>query len=57
MDFSIRSEVEEHMDNPNLDKESFRKAYLDINRCNTLLGGTNITVRAVKKLMKITSDS
>ena len=51
MDFSRRSVVEEHLDNPNLDKESFRKAYLDINRCNSLLGGTAITLKAIKKLI------
>ncbi len=53
MDFSSRSTVEEHMDDPNLEKESFRKAYLDINRVNTLLGGTNITIKAIKDLMRI----
>lgn len=51
MDFTKRSKVEEHMDNPNLDKESYKKAYQDINRCNVLLGGTSITIKAVKKLM------
>ena len=53
MDFSSRSTVEEYMDDPDLEKESFRKAYLDINRVNTLLGGTNITLRAIKDLMEI----
>lgn len=52
MDFSERSTVEEHMDNPNLDRESFRTAYLDINRCNSLLGGMSITIKAIKSLMK-----
>lgn len=39
------------MDDPNLDRESYKKAYHDINRCNTLLGGANITLKAIKKLM------
>ncbi len=52
MYFKERSEAYEHMDNPKMDKESYRKAYKDINRCNTLLGGTNITVNAVKKVIQ-----
>ena len=52
MDFSLRSRVEELMDDPNLDKESLQKAYLDINRCNTLLGGTQLTVNAVGAILK-----
>ncbi|NAY90914.1 methyltransferase domain-containing protein [Muricauda sp. JGD-17] len=52
MDFSNRSLVEEYLDDPNLEKESFRKAYLDINRCNTLLGGTAITLKAIKDLIE-----
>jgi len=40
------------MDNPNLDQESFRTAYLDINRCNSLLGGMSITINAIRKLIK-----
>jgi len=51
MDFSIRSDVKEHLDDPNLDKESFRKAYVDINRCNVLLGGDAITLNAIKDLI------
>jgi len=51
MDFSKRSRVQEHMDNPTLDQESYRKAYLDINRCNRLLGGMGITLNAIKKLI------
>ncbi|MGD1946260.1 MAG: methyltransferase domain-containing protein [Croceivirga sp.] len=51
MDFSKRSTVEEHMDNPILDKESYKKAYKDINRCNTLLGGSDITIKAIRKLI------
>lgn len=51
MDFTCRSDVGEHLDEPNLDRESYRKAYLDINRCNTLLGGTAITLKAIRKLM------
>lgn len=51
MNFSIRSTAEEYLDDPNLEKEYFRRAYLDINRCNTLLGGTAITVKAIKRLI------
>jgi len=53
MDFTKRSRVEEHMDNPNLDKESYKKAYLDINRCNTLLGGTTITLKAIRNFIHL----
>lgn len=52
MYFSFRSEAEELIDNPNLDQESLRKAYLDINRCNTILGGTSITLKNVNKLIE-----
>ncbi|WP_222984220.1 methyltransferase domain-containing protein [Flagellimonas meishanensis] len=52
MDFSKRSAAEEYMDDPNLDMESYRKAYLDINRCNALLGGTSMTLKAIKHLIK-----
>ncbi|MEM1260349.1 MAG: methyltransferase domain-containing protein [Bacteroidota bacterium] len=52
MDFSSRSKVEEYMDDPNLDQESFRRAYLDINRCNVLLGGMSITLNAIRTLIK-----
>jgi len=52
MDFSVRSTAIEYMDDPLLDKASYQKAYVDINRCNKLLGGNPITLKAVKKLMK-----
>lgn len=52
MDWSRRSEVKELMDNPDLDKESLREAYSDINRCNTWLGGISITIKAIRKLIK-----
>lgn len=52
MDFSIRSTVLELMDNPEMDAKKYRKAYLDINRCNQLLGGYGITLKAIKNLVK-----
>ncbi|MEO0571681.1 MAG: methyltransferase domain-containing protein [Bacteroidota bacterium] len=52
MDFASRSRAEELMDDPNLDKKSLEKAYVDINRCNTLLGGTALTIHAIKKIIK-----
>lgn len=52
MDFSIRSTEEELMDNPNMDFETLKSAYEDINRCNYLLGGESITVNAVWSLVK-----
>ena len=52
MYFSSRSEAKEQLDNPELDQESLRKAYLDINRCNTMLGGTTITLNSIAKLIK-----
>ncbi len=52
MYFSTRSQALELMDDPNLKKEALVKAYQDINRCNTLLGGTTITTSIVKKLIK-----
>ncbi|NQZ43618.1 MAG: methyltransferase domain-containing protein [Flavobacteriaceae bacterium] len=52
MDFSLRSTVLEHMDDPCLDKESYQKAYKDINRCNRLLGGNAITIQGVLDLLK-----
>ncbi len=51
MDFTLRSTELELMDNPNMDAEKYREAYLDINRCNKLLGGYGITINAVKKLI------
>lgn len=52
MDLSRRSSKEEFMDDPNLDKESFKNAYADINRCNKWLGGNNITINAVQELVQ-----
>lgn len=52
MYFSVRSEAVELMDNHQLDKESLKTAYTDINRCNTLLGGTTITLNTIQRLVK-----
>lgn len=52
MDFSIRSDAKEIMDGPGLEKESIKKAYIDINRCNTFLGGDAITINGVKALIQ-----
>ncbi len=52
MDFTKRSEVLELMDDPMMDAERYREAYLDINRCNRLLGGYGITLKALENLIK-----
>ncbi|MDT0607634.1 methyltransferase domain-containing protein [Croceitalea rosinachiae] len=52
MDFTSRSKESELMDDPKMDAEKYREAYLDINRCNRLLGGYGITINAVKSLLK-----
>ena len=36
MYFSVRSDADELMDDPKLDRESLGKAYLDINRCKRI---------------------
>ncbi len=54
MDFTARSTELELMDDPDMDAEKYREAYLDINRCNRLLGGYGITLKALEKLMEIT---
>nr|WP_298998869.1 methyltransferase domain-containing protein [uncultured Allomuricauda sp.] len=52
MDFSIRSRVDELMDDPNMELPKLREAYEDINRCNSLLGGDAITIDGVWKLIQ-----
>ena len=52
MDFTKRSEALELMDDPMMDAERYREAYLDINRCNRLLGGYGITLNALHDLIK-----
>lgn len=52
MDFTKRSEALELMDDPMMDAERYREAYLDINRCNRLLGGYGITLKALYELIK-----
>ncbi|MEO0900883.1 MAG: methyltransferase domain-containing protein [Bacteroidota bacterium] len=52
MDFSVRSKVNELMDDPNMQSPTLRKAYEDINRCNSLLGGDGITIKGVWELIK-----
>ncbi len=51
MDFSHRSTVLELMDDPLMDASKYREAYADINNCNKLLGGYNITINAVLALL------
>ncbi len=52
MDFRLRSTELELMDDPSMDADKYREAYLDINRCNRLLGGYGITLKAIEKLIK-----
>lgn len=52
MDISLRSRAHELMDDPNMGFEELKNAYIDINRCNKWLGGDNITINAVWKLIK-----
>ncbi|WP_243414912.1 methyltransferase domain-containing protein [Flagellimonas aquimarina] len=52
MDFSVRSEELELMDDPNMEFELLDAAYADINKCNRLLGGESITIDAVWELVK-----
>ncbi|PRX54813.1 methyltransferase domain-containing protein [Flagellimonas meridianipacifica] len=52
MDFSVRSRVDELMDDPNMELPTLREAYEDINRCNSLLGGDTITIEGVWQLIK-----
>nr|WP_299382349.1 methyltransferase domain-containing protein [Allomuricauda sp.] len=52
MDFTIRSRVDERMDNPDMSFELLQNAYKDINLCNRLLGGQSITIKAVWDLVK-----
>ncbi|MDT0621593.1 methyltransferase domain-containing protein [Croceitalea vernalis] len=52
MDFATRSTQLELMDDPNMDAEKYERAYLDINRCNKLLGGYGITITEVQKLLR-----
>nr|WP_299345449.1 methyltransferase domain-containing protein [Allomuricauda sp.] len=52
MDFSLRSTVDEMMDNPNMEVATLKEAYQDINRCNYLLGGDKITINGVWDLVK-----
>ncbi len=52
MNLANRSEAVELMDDPNMDAKKFQEAYLDINRCNKMLGGYSITIKAVLDLLK-----
>ncbi|MCL6265881.1 methyltransferase domain-containing protein [Flagellimonas myxillae] len=54
MDFTVRSRVEELMDDPNMSFGLLKNAYRDINFCNKWLGGESITIQAVWKLIKNT---
>lgn len=52
MDFTVRSKMDELMDDPNMELSTLRNAYEDINRCNNLLGGDSITINGVWELIK-----
>ncbi|NNM19022.1 MAG: methyltransferase domain-containing protein [Croceitalea sp.] len=54
MEFRERSNAKELMDDPHMDPKLFKEAFKDINRCNNLLGGYQITIDAVMKLIKTT---
>jgi 2-polyprenyl-3-methyl-5-hydroxy-6-metoxy-1,4-benzoquinol methylase len=54
MNFDNRSEELELMDDPDMDAEKYREAYIDINKCNQLLGGYGITINSVLKLIRAT---
>jgi len=51
-DLPFRSTAPEMMDDPNLSSEALAAAFVDINRCNTMLGGNRITIQALAKLVK-----
>lgn len=52
MDFTVRSTLDELMDDPNMEFEVLKKAYKDINLCNKILGGEGITLNGVVHLVK-----
>ena len=56
MDFSLRNTETELMDNPMLDKEKLAEVFRDIDRANSFLGGNNITIKAVRSILKDYAD-
>lgn len=56
MDFATRSNQLELMDDPKMDAEKYEEAYLDINKCNKLLGGYGITINEVEHLIKSSGE-
>ena len=53
MDFTIRSRVDELMDDPKMQFGLLKNAYEDINFCNKWLGGESITIKGVWSLVKM----
>lgn len=51
MDFSKRTTESELMDTPGLDKNRLIAVYRDLDRVNRMLGGENITVKAVGQIL------
>lgn len=51
MDFSVRYKGKEIMDGPETTPGSYARAYKDIGRCNTLLGGHRANLSEVKRLI------
>ncbi|GGX03056.1 methyltransferase [Aquimarina muelleri] len=52
VNFKHRSKELEMMDDPNTEKEALKKALSDISKVNRWLGGNNITIKAIHRLIK-----
>ncbi len=50
--FSNRITDMELMDDPHLEEQTIKEVLQDVNRANQLLGGTRITLQAIKQLVK-----
>jgi ubiquinone/menaquinone biosynthesis C-methylase UbiE len=50
--FSNRNADKELMDDPLLEEQTIKEVLQDVNRANRLLGGTRITLQAIKQLVK-----
>lgn len=51
MNFRIRSEKQEIMDDPNLDLLTLKDVFIDINKVNTILNGYAVTLKAIEKML------
>jgi len=51
MNFMVRSEQQEIMDDPNLDLVALKEVFMDINKVNRVLNGHAITIRAIEKTL------